>query len=250
MYIYKTTNQINGKIYIGLTTMNEEESKWYFGSGDSIKKALEKHGVGNFEKEILESGFSTKEELAEAEIKWITHFKSTTRGIGYNLSPGGDLNPGHMKKSIYQYSPDGSLVKGFPCINDAVKAIQMKNSDIYKRSVRESRPIKEFWWSLEEKPPEEIIYMHQEYLGKRKNKFTEGNNKRYSNPEYAKAQKEHMRRIRKMWVPPPMTDETKKKVSESIKGRRWYTNTNTGEHIQRREIPEGKEWQPGRFIIG
>ena len=60
MYIYKTTNQINGKIYIGLTTMNEEESKWYFGSGDSIKKALEKHGVENFKKEILESGFPLK----------------------------------------------------------------------------------------------------------------------------------------------------------------------------------------------
>ena len=137
MYIYKTTNQINGKIYIGLTTMNEEESKWYFGSGDSIKKALEKHGVENFKKEILESGFSTKEDLAEAEIKWITHFKSTTRGIGYNLSPGGDLNPGYLKKCIYQYSTDGSLVKWFPCIDDAVRELQMKNSDIYKKSVRE-----------------------------------------------------------------------------------------------------------------
>jgi hypothetical protein len=59
-----------------------------------------------------------------------------------------------------------------------------------------------------------------------------------------------MRRVRKMWVPPPMTDETKKKVSESIKGRRWYTNTNTGEHVQRREIPEGGEWVLGRLRIG
>jgi hypothetical protein len=47
-----------------------------------------------------------------------------------------------------------------------------------------------------------------------------------------------------------MTDETKRKVSESIKGRRWYTNTNTGEHVQRREIPEGEEWVLGRLRIG
>lgn len=250
MYIYKTTNQINGKIYIGLTTMNEEESKWYFGSGDSIKKALEKHGVENFEKEILERGFSTKEDLAEAEIKWITHFKSTTRGIGYNLSPGGDLNPGYLKKCIYQYSTDGSLVKWFPCIDDAVRELQMKNSDIYKKSVRESRPIKKFWWSLEEKSPEEIVSMHQGYLGKRKGIFVDAANKRASDPEWKEANKEHMRRIGKLNIPTPMTDETKKKVSESIKGRRWYTNTNTGEHVQRREIPEGEEWILGRLRIG
>ena len=250
MYIYKTTNQINGKIYIGLTTMNEEESKWYFGSGDSIKKALEKHGVENFEKEILERGFSTKEELAEAEIKWITYFKSTTRGIGYNLSPGGDLNPGYLKKCIYQYSTDGSLVKWFPCIDDAVRELQMKNSDIYKKSVRESRPIKKFWWSLEEKSPEEIVSMHQGYLGKRKGIFVDAANKRASDPEWKEANKEHMRRIGKLNIPTPMTDETKKKVSESIKGRRWYTNTNTGEHVQRREIPEGEEWILGRLRIG
>ena len=250
MYIYKTTNQINGKIYIGLTTMNEEESKWYFGSGDSIKKALEKHGVENFEKEILERGFSTKEELAEAEIKWITYFKSTTRGIGYNLSPGGDLNPGYLKKCIYQYSTDGSLVKWFPCIDDAVRELQMKNSDIYKKSVRESRPIKKFWWSLEEKSPEEIVRMHQGYLGKRKGIFVDAANKRASDPEWKEANKEHMRRIGKLNIPTPMTDETKKKVSESIKGRRWYTNTNTGEHVQRREIPEGEEWILGRLRIG
>jgi hypothetical protein len=249
MYIYKTTNKINGKIYIGLTTMKEEESKWYFGSGDSIKKALEKHGIENFEKEILESGFTSKEELAEAEIKWINHFKSTTRGIGYNLSPGGDLNPGYMKKSIYQYSPDGSLIKWFPCIDDAVKVLEMKNSDIYKKSARESRPIKKFWWSLEEKSPEEIMCMHQEYLGKRKEKFSDAANKRYSDPKYSEARKEHMRRIQKLVPNVPMNEDSKRKVSESMKGRRWYTNTISGIQLQTRNKPEGDEWVPGRKKI-
>lgn len=249
MYIYKTTNKVNGKIYIGLTTMSEEESKWYFGSGDSIKKAIEKHGVENFEKEILERGFFSKEELVEAEIKWIEHFKSTTREIGYNISPGGDLNPGYLKKPIYQYSTDGKLVKKFFCIDDAVKELQMKNSDIYKKSVRESRPIKKFWWSLEEKSPEKILCMHQEYLRKRKDKFVKGANKRYQDPDYAEKKREHMREIRKMVKPNPMTEESKKKVSESIKGRKWYTNKNTGEHIQRKEFSAGGEWILGRKKI-
>lgn len=249
MYIYKSTNKINGKIYIGLTTMREEESEWYFGSGDSIKKAIEKHGVENFEKEILERGFSSKEELSEAEIKWIKHFRSTEREIGYNLSPGGDLNPGHLKKSIYQYSTGGELIKWFPCIDDAVKEIGMRNSDIYKKSIRETRPIKKFWWSLEEKSPEEIVLMHMEYLRKKSAKLSEGNNKRYSNPNYAQAQKEHMRRIRKMSIPKPMNEDTRKKVSESIKGRKWYTNLETGEHAQQRELPQGEGWVPGRLRI-
>lgn len=249
MYIYKSTNKINGKIYIGLTTMREEESEWYLGSGDSIKRAIEKHGVENFEKEILESGFSTKEELAEAEIKWIKHFRSTERRIGYNLSPGGDLNPDHLKKSIYQYSPGGNLIKWFPCIDDAVKEIGMRNSDIYKKSIRETRPIKKFWWSLEEKSPEEIVLMHTEYLRKKSARLSEGNNKRYSNPQHAQAQKEHMRRVQKMVVPKPMNEDTKKKVSESIKGRRWYTNLETGKHAQQREIPSEEGWVQGRLRI-
>ena len=246
MYIYKSINKINGKIYIGLTTMKEEESEWYFGSGDSIKKAIEKYGIENFEKEILERGFSTREELSKAEIKWIEHFRSTEKGIGYNLSPGGDLNPGHLKKSIYQYSPEGELIKWFPCIDEAIKEIGMKNSDIYKKSIRETRPIKKFWWSLEEKSPEEIVLMHIEYLEERKKKFIEAAKKRYSNPKYSKSMKENMRRVQRMRNHSPLPEETRKKLSDTMKGRGWYTNIKTGENVQRKEKPEGKEWVSGR----
>ena len=125
----------------------------------------------------------------------------------------------------------------------------MRNSDIYKKSIRETRPIKRFWWSLEEKSPEEIVLMHMEYLRKRREKFVGGANKRHSDPEYSKASKENMRRIRKMSIPKPMSEDTRKKVSESIKGRKWYTNLETGEHIQRKDPPLEKKWAPGRLRI-
>lgn len=47
MIIYKTTNKINGKIYVGLDTKNNPK---YLGSGKIIKFAIKKYGKENFEK--------------------------------------------------------------------------------------------------------------------------------------------------------------------------------------------------------
>ena len=66
--IYKITNQLNGKIYIGAhKTPNTDDG--YMGSGKYLRRAQEKHGIENFTKEILAS-FETLEEMyaKEAEI--------------------------------------------------------------------------------------------------------------------------------------------------------------------------------------
>lgn len=86
MQIYKITNLINGKIYIG---KDVESNQKYMGSGNLIKKAIKKHGLENFKKEILEECLS-KDELCNKEKYWIDFFKSTDLKIGYNISKGGD----------------------------------------------------------------------------------------------------------------------------------------------------------------
>jgi len=83
MIIYKTTNLINGKIYIGKDSKN---SKTYLGSGFLLKKAISKYGKENFKKEILEI-VDTSEKLDEREIYWIEFFDSIKDG--YNLTRGG-----------------------------------------------------------------------------------------------------------------------------------------------------------------
>jgi group I intron endonuclease len=87
-YIYRTTNLINGKIYIGQHQRDEFDSK-YYGSGVIFQKALKKYGKPNFKVEAL-LWVATVEKLNEAEIKFISAFDSTNKTIGYNLSTGGE----------------------------------------------------------------------------------------------------------------------------------------------------------------
>ena len=66
--VYKTTNLVNGKIYIGKhETDNLDDG--YLGSGKILRKAIEKYGEQNFKREILFE-CSTREEMnaKEAEI--------------------------------------------------------------------------------------------------------------------------------------------------------------------------------------
>jgi hypothetical protein len=86
MVIYKTTNLINGKFYIGKTVKNKIS---YLGSGIRLKEAILKYGRQNFKKEIIET-CDNLETLNEREIYWIKELKSMDRSIGYNLSKGGD----------------------------------------------------------------------------------------------------------------------------------------------------------------
>ena len=51
MIIYKTTNLVNGKIYIGKDKNNNPS---YLGSGKILKLAIKKYGKENFTKETIE----------------------------------------------------------------------------------------------------------------------------------------------------------------------------------------------------
>ena len=86
MIVYKTTNLINGKIYIGKDSRNNPK---YLGSGKIIKFAIKKYGEVNFKKEILEC-CQTTNELNDREKYWIEKLNSKEKSIGYNITDGGD----------------------------------------------------------------------------------------------------------------------------------------------------------------
>lgn len=87
MIIYKITNTVNSKIYIGQSIYDDPD---YFGSGLLIKRAIDKYGRAAFTKEILDTATS-QEELSKKEKYWISHFDSTNGHIGYNITPGGEF---------------------------------------------------------------------------------------------------------------------------------------------------------------
>ncbi len=85
MVIYKTTNKINGKFYVG---KDARDRPTYFGSGMLLRRAIKKYGKENFEKLTLETCQSLKQ-LSEREIYWVRELRATDRNIGYNIALGG-----------------------------------------------------------------------------------------------------------------------------------------------------------------
>ena len=89
-YVYKTTNLVNGKIYVG-QKKSDKFIPTYFGSGTLIRRALKKYGESNFDVCIIEKCYS-RDELNKKEIYWIKELKSQYGfGIGYNITPGGEF---------------------------------------------------------------------------------------------------------------------------------------------------------------
>jgi group I intron endonuclease len=96
VFIYKITNQINGKVYIGKTVKQNLNTRWSQhvweakrGAKWILQRAIRKYGVSQFTIEPL-CRVSTEAELNEREKEFIKLFDSTNHDKGYNLTPGGD----------------------------------------------------------------------------------------------------------------------------------------------------------------
>lgn len=93
MIIYKATNIVNGKIYIGQTTLllqgrilNHKLAK---SDRMPFHLAIRKYGFENFEFEVL-CQCNSISELNEKEKEYIKLFNSRNQSIGYNISGGGN----------------------------------------------------------------------------------------------------------------------------------------------------------------
>lgn len=90
--VYKHTNKINGKIYIG-QTCKVPQQRWANGEGYQkctlFYKAIKKYGWDNFEHEIVEKDLTHDEANNEEKIL-IAYFESNKPDKGYNLTSGGE----------------------------------------------------------------------------------------------------------------------------------------------------------------
>ena len=99
--VYKITNKITNKIYIGITNQGSGaryRHHWYearTGESAPIHRSMKKYGEENFTLEIIDFA-DTYEELKEKEKYYIKLYNSMDRTIGYNLTEGGDGTFGRL----------------------------------------------------------------------------------------------------------------------------------------------------------
>lgn len=119
-YMYQITNNLNGKIYVGVhktTNLNDG----YMGSGVVIRRAIEKHGIENFEKVILET-FDNSEAMYAREKEVVTE-EFLAREDVYNLQRGGhggfdyinsDKNETYLQTRSSNGKTSKNLIRGLP----------------------------------------------------------------------------------------------------------------------------------------
>lgn len=94
MIVYKATNNINNKVYIGITTKTLEHRKSIHKKDSKTKdtyfyKAIRKYGFENFSWEVIDTA-SSIEELHQKEIAYIKQYDSfDNKEKGYNTTSGG-----------------------------------------------------------------------------------------------------------------------------------------------------------------
>lgn len=152
-YIYKISNDINQKVYIGKTdrTLQErwkEHLKTY--NIDQLNRplynAMKKYGKENFHIELLDE--CSPEEASDREMYWILAYNSYYDG--YNATFGGEGHPTVDTSIIYNLFNEGKLVKeivkltGYskPTVSRALDAIdENKKIRLERNHAKTSKPV-------------------------------------------------------------------------------------------------------------
>ena len=93
--VYKITNKVNNKVYIGITSKGIS-ARWKehiysaeHGCPFKLHNAIRKYGKENFSIELIDF-CNSWEELTEKEQYYISEYKSLQDEYGYNMTEGGD----------------------------------------------------------------------------------------------------------------------------------------------------------------
>jgi group I intron endonuclease len=121
--IYKITNSINSKSYVGKTNgcifvrfnQHVSESTKARSINRPLYRAFNKHGVANFSVELIEE--VAEEEAATREIYWVAAFD--TYKTGYNATIGGDtgsfLNKELIVKTYEELGSGAAVARKLGC---------------------------------------------------------------------------------------------------------------------------------------
>lgn len=142
-YLYKITNLVNGKLYIGVTNNPKHRQRCHLSyrhEGRLVNKAVEKYGKENLVFEIICIG--SKEYIYNLESKAIISYNSdATHGHGYNICSGGVVNSGNIGHTFSKRSDDKpNYVAGFWFPNKRI-ALKSLNWGVGKYNSRKKKGI-------------------------------------------------------------------------------------------------------------
>lgn len=139
MIVYKYTNKINGKIYIGITTKSlRERHREHMKSlrdGTYFHNAIKKHGIDAFNLEIIDKA-QTRDELCQLERHYIEQYKSFAYrddSNGYNCTIGGDGMTGQLGKLNSQYGVSPRERMSEEQYNDWLEKIRNPSDEVRKK---------------------------------------------------------------------------------------------------------------------
>jgi hypothetical protein len=209
--VYKITNKLNNKYYIGMHKTNNLNDA-YMGSGRLIKRAITKYEIENFEKEILHI-FDNEQDMKNKEKELVVVSEET-----YNLLEGGKGGFGYINQNNLNNK------------NHSSETTRQKLSNAAKKL-----------WEKETFRETHIELTKQKHLdGKMKSGYF-GNRGELDNellqkansPEAMKKRKETYKKIgfqkgeNNSQFGKPRNEETKQKIRESLAKTRAAKNINT-----------------------
>lgn len=160
MFIYKITNLINNKIYIGKTIRNIQE-RWNehvscaLNNSDNLylHNAIQKYGANNFKIEVIDS-CNSEEELNQLEEYYIKLYNTQDKNIGYNLTNGGDGNLKYDYKKIREMWDEGlsckQIVEVLHCDKGVVtNALKNHSTYNYHLSLQRSNTMKKIVYQFD-----------------------------------------------------------------------------------------------------
>ena len=100
-YVYKITNKMNGKWYIGKRKHHSPTDDRYMGSGRLIREAIAKYGIDCFDKSIIEV-FDSDEKASKLEASLVTK-ESINTSMSYNMHEGGHGGFAHLNDGSIEH---------------------------------------------------------------------------------------------------------------------------------------------------
>lgn len=245
--IYKFTNKINNKVYIGQAKNLKQRIRTHLNCVKNnhnypIYNSMRKHNIENFEVEILVQGNFSKTELDDLEVDFIRLYNSINRLYGYNLTAGGEGTVG-FKFTKESKDKMSKTKKGKPCSEKHKQKISktskgrifsQEHKQKLSNAAKNRKPISEE--TINKIRQTKIKNQTDKHSEKTKEKMRQANLGRKHSEESKQKMKDKIKNRK------PISEETRQKMKESQKGKKQ-----TPQHIEK--VKKAKKLKKAQKLI-